>query len=304
MLNENIKSILNNLKLCKDHEDVNQEDINKCFRYLMAYPENIDYSNIIDNKYKFSQYQWLKLIAKYINYGEEERVLLAEYIINHPKKSGLLPVKQLIIDSLKENGPYDLLCSIDNYKLTYDDVEKICFDDLQLSMALRTKMSDDNCFTIIDYIFDNHQENQLLSDNIRLLTSPILRANGIQTQKEHFLSRLIDSTEQIVIYWISSDQASEKIPNDFYRKYFYKNEKAIMKIKKNYDWTRIVKYILPLFGRGKLNDEVRTIVLDNYTETKLKLKNRLLKYISGDKCFDEVNSFFIAKDVLKELKNN
>jgi hypothetical protein len=61
MLNEIIKSILNNLKLCKDHEDVNQEDINKCFRYLMAYPENISYSNIIDNKYKFSQYQWFKL---------------------------------------------------------------------------------------------------------------------------------------------------------------------------------------------------------------------------------------------------
>ena len=54
MLNENIKSILNNLKLCKDHEDVTQEDINKCFRYLMAYPENIDSSKIIDNEYNFS----------------------------------------------------------------------------------------------------------------------------------------------------------------------------------------------------------------------------------------------------------
>jgi hypothetical protein len=116
MLNENIKSILNNLKLCKDHEDISQEDINKCFRYLMAYLENISYSKIIDNKYKFSQYQWLKLIVKYINYGEVERVLLAEYIINHLKKNSLLPAKQLIIDSLKENGPYHLLCSIDNYQ--------------------------------------------------------------------------------------------------------------------------------------------------------------------------------------------
>jgi hypothetical protein len=94
------------------------------------------------------------------------------------------------------------------------------------------------------------------------------------------------------------------VPTGFYRKYFNEHKDEIMSTHRDDDWGRFVKVILPLFESGKLDDEVRTIVINNYKDTKRNLKGKLLKFVAGDKCFSEINSFFVAKDVLKKLKIN
>jgi hypothetical protein len=285
-----------------------KETKERCMKYLLAYPYSICSYFIINKDYdyynKFTDEDRTKLVERFMDYSEGNRTEIAEYAINHKNFGSLHFARQLIIDNLKKNGPYYFLCMINGYDLTYDDAEKICYNKIQLSRALHIATSDNNFNIIIDYIFDNHMEKYLLSDNIHILSAPVFYGKGIEKQKEHLFKRIMHSHEPHILYWFSNEQTMQKVPNIVRNEYFKANSEYIMNEYRDEAWGKIIKILLPMFEGIELNDEVRTIVLNNYETTKYHLKNKLLRYIKKDKCFDKVNSFFTAKDVLRKLKIN
>lgn len=282
--------------------DIDEKSRKKCVKYLLAYPENIR-SYLITHDNRLNDDELLMVIDKFMNYAEDNRVEMADYIICHKNLGRLEYAKPSIINNLKNNGPYSFLCMIDGYTLTYDDAEKICMNTTQLSRSLRSKISDDNFKFIIDYIFDNHMEKYLCSDNLRLLSAPVFYGDGIKEQKDYLFSHMLKSGEPIIVYWLANMQ-NGKVPTGFYRKYFNEHKDEIMSTHRDDNWGRFVKVILPMFESGKLDDEVRTIVLNNYESTGVKLQKKLLKYTRGDECYNELYSHFTSLSVLKTLKSN